>query len=213
MPQLSLPLIALLALLAPPAPAQDLAGDFDYYVLSLSWSPNWCALEGDDRGSPQCDADADFGWVLHGLWPQYEQGWPERCRTGFAEPSRAQTAAMADIMGTSGLAWYQWNKHGVCAGLPSAEYYALARQAFDRMTLPPVFARLQNPVTLPASVVEDAFLQDNPDLRRDQITITCDSGYIQEARICLTRDLDFRRCGPDVIRDCTLDAAQFEPIR
>lgn len=46
------------------------AGDFDYYVLSLSWSPTWCALEGDERGSPQCDADRDLGWVLHGLWPQ-----------------------------------------------------------------------------------------------------------------------------------------------
>ena len=57
------------------------AGQFDYYVLSLSWSPNWCALEGDDRGSPQCDSNAGFGWVLHGLWPQYEQGWPSYCRT------------------------------------------------------------------------------------------------------------------------------------
>ncbi len=45
------------------------APDFDYYVLSLSWSPTWCALEGDTRGSPQCDEAADYGWVLHGLWP------------------------------------------------------------------------------------------------------------------------------------------------
>ncbi|MFT6169429.1 MAG: ribonuclease T2, partial [Celeribacter sp.] len=37
------------------------AGDFDYYVLAMSWSPTWCALEGDDRNSPQCDRQ--LGWV------------------------------------------------------------------------------------------------------------------------------------------------------
>jgi ribonuclease T2 len=206
-------LLALLLTLASPIRAQDVAGEFDYYVLSLSWSPNWCALEGDDRGSPQCDASENFGWTLHGLWPQYESGWPERCRSSFSEPSRTQTDAMADIMGTSGLAWYQWNKHGVCAGLSSADFYALARQAYGGIVLPPVFGRLDHTVNLPASVVEDAFLADNPDLTRDQITITCDSGYIQEARICLTRDLEFRRCGADVIRDCTLQDAQFDPVR
>ena len=77
-------------------------GDFDYYVLSLSWSPNWCALEGDARGSPQCARGAGFGWVLHGLWPQYDRGWPSYCRTARRDPTRAQTAAMADIMGAPG---------------------------------------------------------------------------------------------------------------
>jgi len=62
-------LFALFISLAAPLRAQDVAGEFDYYVMSLSWSPNWCALEGDARGSPQCDDSADFGWVLHGLWP------------------------------------------------------------------------------------------------------------------------------------------------
>ena len=203
----------LFALFAAPVRAQDVAGDFDYYVLSLSWSPNWCALEGDDRDSPQCDPSENFGWTLHGLWPQYESGWPERCRTSFSEPSRSQTGAMADIMGTSGLAWYQWNKHGVCAGLPAAQYYALARQAYDQVIRPAVFERLDHSVNLPASVVQDAFLAENPGLTADQITVTCDNGYIQEARICLTRDLEFRRCGSDTIRDCTLDDAQFDPVR
>ena len=203
----------LLALFATPVRAQDVAGEFDYYVLSLSWSPNWCALTGDDQGSPQCEGSKDFGWVLHGLWPQYESGWPERCRTSFSEPSRSQTGAMADIMGTAGLAWYEWNKHGVCAGLPAAQYYALARQAYDLVIRPAVFERLDQSVNLPASVVQDAFLAENPGLTADQITVTCESGYIQEARICLTRDLEFRRCGSDTIRDCTLDDAQFDPVR
>jgi ribonuclease T2 len=206
-------LISLLCALALPAKAQDVSGEFDYYVLSLSWSPNWCALEGDFRNSPQCDADADFGWVLHGLWPQFKTGWPADCRHTFRNPSRAETTAMADIMGTSGLAWYQWNKHGSCSGLSPDDYFALARLAFERITRPAVFRRLEYPITLPASLVEEAFIRDNPFLSPDEITITCSASHIQEARICLTRDLEPRRCESDVIRDCTLDDAMFDPVR
>lgn len=202
-----------LTLWTAPLGADGTAGEFDYYVLSLSWSPNWCALEGDDRGSPQCDEDRNFGWVLHGLWPQYENGWPQDCFSSFQPPSRGMTNDMADIMGTSGLAWYQWNKHGSCSGLSPSDYYALAREAFSRVTRPPLLRQLQDPVTLPASLIEEAFLADNPEMQADQITITCRDGHIQEARICMTRDLELRTCGSDVIRDCSLDSAMFEPIR
>ncbi|WP_342068762.1 ribonuclease T2 [Yoonia algicola] len=206
-------LLALLCLMAAPLSAQDRGGDFDYYVMSLSWSANWCALEGDARGSPQCDASAEFGWILHGLWPQYETGYPANCPTGERAPSHSDTAAMADIMGTPGLAWHQWRKHGVCSGLSSDDYFALSREAFGRINRPEVFHALTRQVTLPASLIEEAFLKENAPLEADQITITCKSGYIQEARICLTRDLEFRDCGPDVIRDCTMTSAQFDPMR
>ena len=189
------------------------AGEFDYYVLSLSWSPTWCALEGDARDSPQCDARADFGWVLHGLWPQYHRGWPSYCRTSERPPSRAMTGAMADVMGTSGLAWHQWKKHGVCSGLSAADYYALSREAYGRITRPEVFRRLTDPVRLPASVVEEAFLKDNPGLKPDMITITCKDGRIQEARICLSKTLEPVPCGREVVRDCTMRDALFDPVR
>ncbi|SMY06755.1 ribonuclease T2 family protein [Flavimaricola marinus] len=206
-------LCAFLVVLAGPLRAQDTAGEFDYYVMSLSWSPNWCALEGDDRNSPQCDPSEDFGWVLHGLWPQYENGWPQDCYSTFQPPSRSMTGEMADIMGTSGLAWYQWNKHGTCSGLPPGEYFALAREAYDSIVRPPVLRQLDRTFTLPASIIEEAFMRDNSELAADQITITCQRGYIQEARICLTRDLEPRQCGSDVIRDCTLQDALFDPVR
>lgn len=206
-------ILALFLILAQPAKAQDIAGEFDYYVLSLSWSPSWCALEGDSRNSPQCEDDKGFGWVLHGLWPQYENGWPANCRHSFRNPSRADTSAMADIMGTSGLAWHQWNKHGSCSGLSPDDYYALSREAYARITRPAVFRSLENPVTLPASLIEEAFMRDNEGLDADEITITCRSQRIQEARICMTRDLELRTCGADVIRDCTLDDALFDPMR
>ncbi|SMX45175.1 ribonuclease T2 family protein [Actibacterium lipolyticum] len=189
------------------------AGDFDYYVLSLSWSPTFCALEGDARNSPQCDPENDFGWVMHGLWPQYEKGWPAYCRTAERDPSRSETKAMADIMGTSGLAWYQWKKHGRCSGLSSEEYYATARRAYEAVTRPEVFRKLTRPVKLPASVVEEAFLQSNPEWEADMVTITCKAGRIQEARVCLTKDLELRDCGADVVRDCTMRDALMDEVR
>ena len=189
------------------------AGDFDYYVMALSWSPTWCALEGDRRGSPQCDADADNGWILHGLWPQYENGWPSYCPTNARNPSRSDTRDEADLFGSSGNAWHQWNKHGRCTGLTAADYYALAREAYGQVTRPGIFRKLEDPIRLPAAVVEQAFLEENEALDADQITITCKSGRIQEARICLTRDLEPRRCGSDVIRDCRATDALFDPIR
>ena len=89
----------------PLAAEGERAGEFDYFVLALSWSPNWCALEGDARRSPQCDAAEDHGWILHGLWPQFERGYPSYCKSAERPPSRGMTAQMADIMGTGGLAW------------------------------------------------------------------------------------------------------------
>lgn len=120
---------------------------------------------------------------------------------------------MADFMGTSGSAWHQWNKHGRCSGLSSDDYYALAREAYNGIARPEVFRNLSDPVRLPAAVVEDAFLEANPALEADQITITCKAGRIQEARVCLTRSLQPRDCGADVVRDCRLSDALLEPIR
>ncbi|SLN49004.1 Ribonuclease T2 family protein [Aquimixticola soesokkakensis] len=199
--------------LSAPASAQaagDTAGAFDYYVLALSWSPTWCALEGDARNSPQCDRP--LGWVLHGLWPQYERGYPADCTSAARDPSKRETAAMSDIMGTTGAAWYQWKKHGRCSGLEGRDFLALSRLAYDSITRPAVFRSLPDDIKLPASVVEAAFLKDNPGLERNQITVTCKDRRIQEVRICLTRDLEPRKCGADVIYDCTLEDALMADI-
>ncbi|MBN9677086.1 ribonuclease T2 family protein [Salipiger bermudensis] len=187
------------------------AGAFDYYVLSLSWSPTWCALEGDARGSEQCETD--HGWILHGLWPQYHRGYPSYCPTSARPPSRARTRDMADIMGSGGLAWHQWKKHGSCSGLSAEDYFALSREAYGRVTRPELLRRLEEPVTLPATLIEDAFLEANPGLEPDMITITCREGRIQEARLCLSATLEPVPCGRDVVRDCTLGNALLDPVR
>lgn len=202
-------------LTALPAMAQNhKAGAFDYYVLALSWSPSWCALEGDARDSDQCDARHDHGWILHGLWPQYENGYPQFCQTAKSPPSRSMTRDMADIMGTPGLAWHQWKKHGTCTDLEARRYYEASRAAYKQINRPDILRRLTKEISVAPKVIEQAFLEANPGLMADQITITCKQGHIQEARICLTRgSLKPRTCGADVLRDCTAKNALFTPIR
>lgn len=180
-----------LVLAAAALPAR--AGDFDYWLLALSWSPAWCATEA--RGpAEQCDPDRDLGFVLHGLWPQYEDGWPEFCTTAARDPSRRETAAMADVMGSGGLAWYQWKKHGRCSGLAAPDYFDLARLAFTLTTRPDLEARMT------ADAIEAAFLAVNPGLAPEDLVVTCSEGMVREVRLCLTRDLAPRPCGTDVAR-------------
>jgi ribonuclease T2 len=189
------------------------ADDFDYYVMALSWTPSFCELEGDAKNSDQCDPRHDFGWTLHGLWPQYHQGWPSYCNTLERQPSRQMTNAMTDIMGTSGLAWHQWKKHGTCSGLSARDYFNLSRTAYTSVTRPAVFKKLEKTVQLPASVVEDAFLKANPELHKDMVTVTCRNRHIQEVRICLSKSLDPVPCGRDVIKDCSMTNAILPPVR
>ena len=191
------------AIFANPLAAQQYrAGDFDYYVMALSWSPGWCRATGDGRGAEQCEAGGKVDFVLHGLWPQYEEGWPENCRSDEREPSRRETRAMADIMGSGGSAWYQWQKHGRCAGLSAAGYYQTARDAFASVRLPEYFVDLDRDISIPPELIEKAFIEYNPALTPDGITVTCRSQDLQEVRICLTRDLEPRACAPDSRRDC-----------
>jgi ribonuclease T2 len=194
------------------SPAADRAGAFDYYVLALSWTPSWCEREGDARGAPVCGEGAARGFVLHGLWPQHEDGWPEYCATTARDASRAETARMADIMGSAGLAWHQWKKHGRCSGLSAHNYFALSRHAYRSVVRPEVLRRLEETVRIDPDVVEAAFLEANPDLAPEHLVVTCREGLIAEARLCLTRGLEPRPCSGPAARACTRPA-RFPPMR
>ena len=208
-------LLVILAVLwtAGPVWAADKAGDFTHYVLALSWNASWCAIEGDARGADQCDARHDYGFVLHGLWPQGERGWPEHCRSTHRDPTRAMSAEMADIMGSSGLAWYQWKKHGRCADLPAREYYDLAREAFDLIERPALLRKIDKTYTLPPEVIEKAFLEANPKLKANQLAVTCRDGLVQEVRVCLSKALVPRACSPRTERGCRAPKVDFPPMR
>ncbi|MDE3079136.1 MAG: ribonuclease T2 [Paracoccaceae bacterium] len=207
-------LLALVALgLAPSAEARGVPGQFDYYVLSLSWSAGWCALTGDARRDPQCAAGRGLNFTLHGLWPQNRVGYPADCTSAMRPPSRAETAAMADITGSAGLAWHEWKKHGTCSGLSPRAYFSAARQAYDSVKIPEALRDLKRPIRVKPDVVVEAFLEANPRLKRSDIAVTCDSGRMQEVRICLTKALAPRPCSAEAAQSCRLPAVQLDPVR
>lgn len=205
-----------ISVMAGPASADE-EGDFDYWILSLSWSPEWCSREGDAAGGTaadrQCATGAGLGFVVHGLWPQYEEGWPEFCHTDAPPPSRRDSAAMADLMPSGDLAYYQWRKHGRCSGLSGQDYYAMTRKAAGAVQLPAILQQIDRAFRLPVTVIEDAFIEANPDMHPDGITVTCRSDVLHEVRICLDRDLSPRRCAPDAARDCSRPNLLVEPPR
>ncbi len=201
--------LVLFPLLATLAGTPVRAEDFDYYVMALSWSPSWCAAE-VSKGDPpeQCTAKRHLGFSLHGLWPQFSDGgWPEFCDSREQDPSRAASKAMADIMGSSGLAWYQWKKHGRCSGLSAAGYYNLSRRAFNSVALPNMTSDRET-----ALDIEQAFLDANPALRSDNLIVTCVNGTVREVRICLSPTLEPQACAEDVQRDaCRLTSPLSVP--
>lgn len=189
------------------------AQDFDYYVLSLSWSSSWCQTTGDARDDPQCEAGRGLTFILHGLWPQYEEGgWPEGCRSRHPDATRAETGAMVDLMQSSGLAWHEWKTHGRCSDLSARAYFAASRQAFQAVTLPPLFARVTRPLEVAPSALHAAFVEANPDWPEGGIVLSCGQGLLREVRMCLTRDLEPRECGPDV-GTCPMRRVSLPPLR
>ena len=206
-------LLTLVLLWSLPAQAQEKGVEFTHYVLALSWNASWCRIEGDAREADQCDPRHDFGFTLHGLWPQGERGWPEYCRSPYRDPSRGQTRRMADIMGSPGLAWHQWKKHGRCSGLTAEDYFALSREAYDMIRRPDLLRRVDKDITLSPDVVEQAFLEANPALKPSQLAVTCRNGLVQEVRICLSRALVPRTCTPKTERGCRAKSVTLPPMR
>ncbi|MFN6943265.1 MAG: ribonuclease T2 family protein, partial [Parvibaculum sp.] len=131
---------------------------FDFYVLSLSWSPTFCDSEAAGRNREQCGPGTDFGWVVHGLWPQNEKGWPENCPTpeGSRVPERIGRTVI-DIMPSMGLIGHQWRKHGSCSGLSQRDYFSATRAAFEAIRLPERIASGAETAALSADAIETAF--------------------------------------------------------
>lgn len=168
------------------------AADFDFYVLALSWSPAWCASAQARPDSAQCAKDSGLGFVVHGLWPQYETGYPEYCAS--ARVPEPVVDSVLDIMPDRRLVEHEWRKHGTCSESPAADYFATTRAAFERVTVPAEFENVAENRTASAAAIEAAFAAANPGLPADGIAIVCSDGWFREVRVCLERSLAFRSC-------------------
>ncbi len=217
--------VALVALWLTPQTAtaqdarQNAPGQFDFYVLSLSWSPSFCAeaAERDGGGGgraagPQCGA-RPYSFVVHGLWPQYDKGFPEYCTVPSPRLYRGIVAAMLDLMPAPHLIFNEWDKHGTCSGLGPQAYFETVRKARAAVKIPPDYIDLKEPLTVAPGAVEDAFIKANPGLGADAIAIECDRKRLTEVRLCLTKELKFRDCAEIAKRSCRRDQLLMPPVR
>ena len=194
--------------------ASEAGGGFDFYVLSLSWSPSYCEAEGSNANRQQCGAARPYAFVVHGLWPQFERGgYPQKCDTEGRKVPERMLRKLYDIMPSAGLIRYQWQKHGSCSGLSQSDYFDAVRAARAKVVIPEEFRRLDAYRSLDPQEAEAAFLRANPGLPVDGVSVTCDNRLLREVRICLTRKLAFRSCGEVDRRSCRRKKVAMPPVR
>ena len=147
---------------------RNVAGQFDYYALVLSWSPTYCAEKGDnDRMQCNRSDGRRYSFVLHGLWPQYERGYPSDCELP-RRPFVPQPVidSMLDVMPSRGLVIHEYRAHGTCSGLDPAPYFSTARRLFDGIKIPERFRNPFQSQYVSPSDIRNEFLRANPGFER-----------------------------------------------
>jgi ribonuclease T2 len=190
---------------------QNEPGSFDFYVLALSWSPSFCETVRDAAREPQCERT--YAFVVHGLWPQYDKGFPEYCQQPAPKLDRGIVAGAIDVMPAPRLIFREWDRHGTCSGLSARAYFETIRKARAAVKIPAEYMDVKEALTVTPDQVEDAFVKANPGLARDGVSINCDRTRLREVRVCLTRDLHFRSCGELDQRTCRAEKLVMPPRR
>jgi ribonuclease T2 len=224
MPRLALKLALSLALAAANAPAVSAAETappappvatevFDYYVMTLSWAPGFCDLGGQETSSPECAAGSSDGFVVHGLWPDNEyRPNPEACLGHEATP--ADLAFEHGVYPNDRLAAYEYRKHGTCTGLSAHDYFATVREVKARLNIPAMFKAPQQPLRMAPEDVEKAFMAANPNLRPDNMAVTCAYGELTDVRFCIAKDLSsYAVCRKVSRHTCQRGSITVAPVR
>lgn len=200
-------------------PARNEAGNFSYYTLVLSWSPTYCASQ-RDRSDPQCDRrdGRPYAFVLHGLWPQHERGWPESCQTRERPyVPRSTIDRMLDIMPSPKLVIHEYRKHGTCSGLAPDAYFDFSRKLFAKVKIPQRYVRPNRAFFVSPAELKGDLVAANPELKEDMLTVSCGGpgGRLREVRICFSREGELRACGrnEEQRRLCTQARMYVPPVR
>jgi ribonuclease T2 len=176
------------------------SGDFDYYILALSWSPEFCD-KAPSRAPLQCNGEKRYGLIVHGLWPQYEQGWPSFCKDERLVP-QAVRQNMLDIMPDASLIRHQWRKHGSCTGLSPQDYFDLTQKAMARITVPTMLQpTLQDRLTSRHDLLADFATANQRDLS-PALSLQCTRNRLREIRVCMRKTLEFRPCPASITSSC-----------
>ena len=195
---------------------QNEPGRFDFYVLALSWSPSYCAASAErapNRTPDQQCGGRPFAFVVHGLWPQYERGFPSNCQVPAPRLYRGIVSANLDLMPSPRLIFHEWDKHGTCSGLTAERYFEKLRKAREAVAIPPEYADLDKPMMVSTDDVGVGFVKANTGLSRNGLMVACSSRWLSEVRICMKKDLSFRDCPELARRTCRRDRVVMPAVR
>lgn len=188
--------------------------NFDFYVLALSWSPTFCAEQSGDDDNEQCGTGRPYAFVVHGLWPQNERGFPADCDSPYGTRiDRSIADNMLDIMPSRDLVFHQWRKHGSCSGLSPEAYFAMVRRAKQMINIPREYVAIDEFLTIAPVDVERNFRAANITLDQNAIAVTCSSRYLKEVRICMDKALKFRSCPEVDAKACRATETIMPPVR
>jgi len=195
-------LVSLALARAQAAPAAQ-SGQFDYYLLALSWSPTYCASGGAARREPlQCGQPR--GFIVHGLWPEYENGWPSHCASSQPRDVALDVQRrQLDLTPSAGLIVHEWQTHGLCTGLAQNAYFDEIRALRAKVRLPLAFTGAPSaPQTTTAAALRAAFVKANSGLPPQGLAVVCDKGRLEEVRLCFSKAGAFRACPADIRDTC-----------
>ncbi len=177
-------------------------GEFDFYLLTLSWSPEYCLGHPADA---QCAAAP--GFVLHGLWPENTNGtYPESCSTA-AGPS--DPGAYKDIYPDQGLLLHEWRTHGTCSGLAPDRYFELERQAKAAVKIPAnlsASAGKSTPAQETPGEILGAFAQANGEPVGDFV-VSCGNNRLTAVQVCLDKNLKAMSC--PAVKSCRANVVKI----
>jgi ribonuclease T2 len=166
---------------------QQTSSNFDFYVLVLSWSPDYCASD-DNKDSQQCRPGRRLGFALHGLWPQYDKGYPSDCTTEIM--SADMKAKFPGLYPNQALYDHEWERHGTCSGLTPEQYLSLSKKLKGSITIPKSYQVPEKPIRVSAKQFKNEFVMANPALHESDIAVYCSGSgrFLKEMFICFTRD-------------------------
>lgn len=183
--------------------------DFDYYVLSLSWSPDYCATDGSDD-TQQCSVGRKLAFVLHGLWPQYENGYPSYCSEEKLPSNLKQK--YPNLYPSASLYTHEWEKHGTCSGLSPEDFLILSKAVKESVLIPAAYQGPAEPFRVTLQEFKDAFTTANPSISEDGLAVMCSGSgrFLSELRVCFGLDGQPRACGSDVLKDASKSCGQAD---
>jgi ribonuclease T2 len=181
---------------------------FDFYVLALSWAPQFCASH-ENRSAGECDPSRHYGFVVHGLWPQNNDStYPVSCTA--ANPVTYDVIRQTlPIMPSRGLIQHEWAVHGTCSGLASREYFSLMQRAFRELKVPAEYQHPAQAIQASPNEIEQKFASANG-APAEAFRVACSKREFRGVDVCLTKDLHYRSCA-DAVRECHARQVEIVP--